>query len=166
MNTTTTATTRFTIDFLAKKIYGSKASFDKAGLGYGPAYEELTAKMSAHPDFTLEVREQKHHITRAKRTYEGLDFKFMETYIGLQKNHENLLREYHSVKKTADEAHLSKYPLTKKWFLRKFSTDEEPFDMENAKEEISNHALELAKANANNDKSNAFTLNNQTSMAG
>lgn len=47
MYTTTTSSksaVRFTIDFFNKTITGTKASFDKAGKGFGAEYEELTAK--------------------------------------------------------------------------------------------------------------------------
>ena len=83
MNTTTSTNSavRFTIDFFKQTIIGTKASFAKAGKGFGPEYEELTAKMAAHPTFTLTVKEQKHKATSAKKTYEGMDFKFMEDYI-------------------------------------------------------------------------------------
>lgn len=60
MYTTTTSSksaVRFTIDFFNKTITGTKASFDKAGKGFGAEYEELTAKMAAHPDFELRVKE-------------------------------------------------------------------------------------------------------------
>ena len=146
MNTTTNESVFFSIDFFEKKIYGTKASFNKAGLGHGPAYEELTAKMSAHPNFSLEVRVQKHHITRAKRTYEGLDFKFMEAYIDTKDNREDLMKDYKSIKETAEKTNLAKYPLTKKWFLGKFSTEENPFDMDAAKKEISDYAIQKAVA--------------------
>ena len=60
-------TVRFTINFFEKTIVGTKASFNKAGKGFGPEYEELTSKMAAHPDFTLEVKEQKSKTTKRKR---------------------------------------------------------------------------------------------------
>jgi hypothetical protein len=69
---------RFTLNFFDKTITGTKASFNKANKGFGPEYEELTSKMAAHPDFTLVVKEQKTKTTKAKRTYEGMDYKFME----------------------------------------------------------------------------------------
>ena len=79
MNTTKNAA-RFTLNFFDKTITGTKASFNKANKGFGPEYEELTAKMAAHPDFELRVKEQKVKTTKSKRTYEGMDYKFMEDY--------------------------------------------------------------------------------------
>lgn len=74
MNAITTSSksaVRFTIDFFNKTITGTKASFDKAGKGFGAEYEELTTKMAAHPDFTLVIKEQKHKATKAKRMLRG-----------------------------------------------------------------------------------------------
>ena len=78
---TTKSNVRFTINFFEQTITGTKASFNKAGKGFGPEYEELTSKMAAHPTFSLVVKEQKQKSTKAKRTYEGLDFTIMENYI-------------------------------------------------------------------------------------
>lgn len=81
MKKTTTYTERFTIDFISKKIIGTQASFNKASKGTGEIYEELASKIARHPNFEVAVKEQKKHITKAKRTYDGMDFKFMEAYI-------------------------------------------------------------------------------------
>ena len=67
----------FVVDFFNSKIIGTKASFNKASKGNGPAYEELTALIARHPDFKLVVKEPKKHTTKAKRTYNGMDFDFM-----------------------------------------------------------------------------------------
>ena len=48
---TTKSNVRFTINFFEQTITGTKASFSKAGKGFGPEYEELTSKMAAHPGF-------------------------------------------------------------------------------------------------------------------
>ena len=77
---------RFTVDFINQKIIGTKASFDKASKGFGPIYEELADKAAKHPDFALIVKEQKKHTTKAKKTYYGMDFDFMEAYISTRKN--------------------------------------------------------------------------------
>lgn len=147
MYTTTTSSksaVRFTIDFFNKTITGTKASFDKAGKGFGAEYEELTAKMSAHPEFTLVIKEQKSKITRAKRSYEGMDYKFMEDYIATFENAAALLKEYEAVKQMAEKHETKVYPLTKKWFLDKFGTEDEGFDMAAAKERITNFRLAQA----------------------
>lgn len=145
---TTKSNVRFTINFFEQTITGTKASFNKASKGCGPEYEELTSKMAAHPTFTLVVKEQKHKTTKAKRTYDGMDFPFMEAYIATLSNAAEIRKEYNEVKAMADKAGLAKYPLTKKWFLGKFSTEEVPFDMDKAKEQISDYAITQAQAKA------------------
>ena len=145
---TNKATVRFTINFFDKTIIGTKASFNKAAKGYGPEYEELAAKMAAHPDFTLEVKEQKHKATKAKKTYDGLDFPFMRAYILTRPDSDILMKEYEEVKKVAKNSGTKTYPLTKKWFLGKFGTEEKPFDMDEAREAINAYRIQLAEKNA------------------
>ena len=144
-NTTNKTTVRFTINFFDKTITGTKASFNKAAKGYGPEYEELSAKMAAHPDFKLEVKEQKHKAAKAKKTYDGLDFPFMRAYILTRPNSDSLMAEYEAVKKIAKDSGTKTYPLTKKWFLGKFSTEDQPFDMDEAREAINAYRIELAE---------------------
>ena len=107
--------------------------------------EELAAKMAAHPDFKLVVKEQKHKSTKAKRTYDGLDFDFMEAYIEMQTDAQKLKNEYESVKQMAANCGTSKYPLTKKWFLGKFGTEDQPFDMEQARKDITDYRIQQAE---------------------
>ena len=135
---------RFTIDFVNKKIIGTKASFNKASKGFGPEYEELSSKLALHPDFTMNVKEQKQKSTKTKQTYEGLDFSFMEKYIAIQNDSEALEQEYKSVKEMAEKIGTSIYPFVKKWFFSKFSTTEAPFDMDVAKQEISDYYMSKA----------------------
>ena len=132
---------RFTVDFINQKIIGTKASFDKASKGFGPIYEELAEKVAKHPDFALIVKEQKKHTTKAKKTYNGMDFDFMEAYISTRKNAKQLMEEYEAVKKMAEDSKISVYPFTKKWFLGEFDPDKQGFDMEKAKKEISDYLI-------------------------
>ena len=139
---------RFTVDFINQKIIGTKASFDKASKGFGPIYEELADKAAKHPDFALIVKEQKKHTTKAKKTYYGMDFDFMEAYISTRKNAKQLMEEYEAVKKEAEDSKISVYPLTKKWFLGEFDPDKQGFDMEKAKKEISDYLIAKAVISA------------------
>ncbi len=149
MNTTKTNIARFTIDFFAKTISGTKTSFNKASKGISPFYEELTMKMNAHPTFTLVIKEPKHKSNKAKRTYDGMDFAFMEDYISIQGvKTAQIMSEYQAVKAFAKEQKMSVYPFTKKWFLGEFDPDGEGFDMEKAKKEISDWKMASAKENA------------------
>ena len=142
---TTTSSVRFTLDFFKKTITGTKASFNKANKGFGPEYDELTAKMAAHPDFTLVVKEQKTKTTKSKRTYEGMDYKFMEAYIATFED-ETMVKAYEAVKQMAKDCGTKAYPLVKKWFLSKFSDMEGGFDMEAAKKDIADYRIAKAQA--------------------
>ena len=138
---TTKSNVRFTINFFEQTITGTKASFNKAGKGFGPEYEELTSKMAAHPGFALVVKEQKQKTTKAKKTYEGLDFTFMENYIATLANAEEISKKYKEVKAMAKKTNIAVYPFTKKWFLETFKD----FNMEEAKEAIYNHRIAMAE---------------------
>ena len=144
MTKNTTSTERFTIDFISKKIIGTQASFNKASKGTGEIYEELASKIARHPNFEVAVKEQKKHITKAKRTYDGMDFKFMEAYIATQRIAEQLMKEYEAVKAMAKTSNTSVYPFTKKWFLGEFDPEKKGFDMKKANEEISTHRIASA----------------------
>ena len=134
----------FVVDFFNSKIIGTKASFNKASKGNGPAYEELTALIARHPDFELETKEPKKHTTKAKRTYNGMDFDFMKAYIQTRANAEQIMAEYEAVKQMAEDANISVYPFTKKWFLGEFDSNGEGFDMEKAKKEIADYRIAKA----------------------
>ena len=148
MKKATASTVRFTINFIKKQIIGTKASFDKASKGSGLIYEELAEKVAKHPDFKLVVKEQKKHTTKAKKTYNGMDFDFMEAYISTRKNAKQLMEEYEAVKKMAEDSKISVYPFTKKWFLGEFDPDKQGFDMEKAKKEISDYRMDKAVISA------------------
>ena len=152
----------FTINFFEGTISGTKTSFNRAGKGISPYYEELTEKMNAHPTFTLVIKEPKKKSDKPKRTYFGMDFKFIKAYISIQKNSEQLMVEYEAVKDFAENAHLSVYPTMKKWFLGEFDPDGEGFDMAKAKEEIKQFGMDNAILNAqkeNDDTSQTKTEN-------
>lgn len=142
---TTKKTVRFTIDFINMNIVGTKTSFNKASKGFGPEYEELAAKMAAHPNFELVVKEPKHKSNKAKRTYDGLNFKFMEAFIETKEDAETVMKEYTAVKNMAKKIGTPKYPMTKKWFLNKFGSETKPFDMDAAKEIISDYRIAKAE---------------------
>ena len=110
--------TRFTYNFIEKAIIGSKAAIDRANKGKNPEYAELSGMLTAHPDFTVRVKDiQK---KEGKKTYSKLTFDRMEEYIRTQFADENALaaklNEFKAIQKVA-EVKGAKYPLTKKWFL-------------------------------------------------
>ena len=142
--------TRFIVDFLHNEIIGTKASFNKASKGISPIYEELTAKINAHPTFALKVKEPKRKSTKTKRTYDGMDFKFIENYISIQEARRaaNIMAEYNSVKAFAKASGISVYPFVKKWFLGEFDPDGVGFDMKKAHQELIAAGIEEAVMNA------------------
>ena len=146
--TTEKMNARFTINFFKKTIVGTQASFNKAAKGFGEEYDELAAKMAAHPEFSLEIKEQKHQTTKAKQTYDGLDFPFMEAYIETLADATLKMAEYKAVKKMAKDCGTKPYPMTKKWFLKTFGTKENPFDMDKAQEAIYAYRIQKAEKEA------------------
>ena len=110
--TNNTSSVRFNYDFFKKTIVGTKASFDKASKGFGPAYVELAAKMAEHPDFTCVVKEPK-KPAKPKQTYKGMDIPFMVDYLTAI-NDSTTLKTLNDVIDFAEKAGRSKYPLAKR----------------------------------------------------
>ena len=116
-NTASTANVRFTIDFIKKTITGTTASYNKASKGSGPIYEELAAKMAAHPDFTLVKKEPKSN--KARQVYKGMDIDFMRDYIKAKKD-PAFEEKFEKVLTFAENSKKSKYPIAKKFFLKQY----------------------------------------------
>lgn len=156
MNTKKNVAPRFIIDFAKKQIIGTKASFNKAGKGEGEIYTELATKMAAHPDFKLEIKEQKKRGTKAKQTYDGLNFDLMEKYIAIQDDSNALMEAYNGAKKMAKNTGSSVYPFVKKWFLAQFKN----FDVAEAKAAISDYNIAVVnqKTSATPDGENNVKL--------
>ena len=147
--TTSKTTAHFIINFFDKTISGTKTCFSKASKGISPFYEELTMKMNAHPTFELAVKEPKRKSNKAKRTYFGMDFAFIEDYISIQGiKATQIMSEYKAVKAFAEAQKMSVYPFVKKWFLGEFDPDGEGFDMEKAQKEISDAKMAEAVMSA------------------
>ena len=101
------------INLIDKTITVSKTFYKKAS-AYGTAeYNELRNAMMENPTFAVVIK------TVEKKSYNGLTFKRMESYIQTQPNSETNLKEFRAVQRVA-EAKGAKYPLTKKWFLASF----------------------------------------------
>lgn len=132
----------FSLDFMNKKIEGTKSAYDRASKGSGRTFEELERLLKLHPDFQCVI--VKPEIKIGKQTYKGLNTKFMERFIKAQPNSDELMAEFERVKAFAKATQEVAFPFIKKWFLDKFSTEDEKFDMEKAREIIS--AYEQAEA--------------------
>lgn len=134
--TNNTTSVRFTLNFAAKTIVGTKASFDKASKGFGPVYEELAALMAKHPTYGVEIKEPK-KPAKDKRTYAGMDIDFIKDFfaaIGLVEELDNLDKAL----AFAGKNKMSKYPLAKRMLF-----DAVPeFDYVSAKDEVAKYRYE------------------------
>ena len=130
---TKNSSVRFTLDFADKTIVGTKASFTKAGKGFGPVYDELVALMAKHPDFECDVKEPK-QPAKPKQSYKGMDIDFIKDFfaaIGLITELNNL----NKVLAFAEKDKKSKYPLAKRMLF-----DAVPeFNYVSAKEEVAEY---------------------------
>ena len=117
--TNRTTTARFHLNFAAKQIVGTKASFDKAGKGYGPIYDELVALMAKHPDFECVAKAPK-KPAKPKQTYAGMDVKFMLDYASAV-NEAKFRTMMEGVRDFAKKSGLSVYPLVKRMFLEHYA---------------------------------------------
>ena len=133
---------RFAVDFANRQIIATEASLDRAKRYGSMEYNELCKLMSAHPQFSI-VKKAVEQSAR-KKTYKHLSFAFMEDYISVQPYADELMREYEEIKKDAVNWGVGVYPHTKSWFLKRFSNEDKPFDMERAKDEITNARLMTA----------------------
>ena len=135
---------RFFVDFAKKEITGTKTSLNKAKCYGSPEYKELCKLVKAHPQFTIAVKEA--NQKKSKQTYKDLNFKFIESYISIKSNRDELTREYEAVKASAECLGRSAYPRVKRWFIERFSTKDKPFDVEEATREIENAAAQNGTA--------------------
>ena len=131
MSNNTSTSTRFHFDFTAKAIVGSKASFDKAGKGVGPVYDELVALMAKHPDFACAVRASK-KPAKPKQTYHGMDIVFMLDYASAV-NDSAFRAKLEKVRDFLKKSKKPVYPTIKRMFMERFAPDNERFDYETAK---------------------------------
>ena len=125
---------RFSIDFVNKSIIGTKASLNKAKCYGSDEYTELCELMEAHPRFKVVVKRVNQN--KSKQGYKNLSFEFIEKYISIQPDSATVMNEYKEVKHIAASLGISVYPYTKSWFLKRFSVEGKPFNMDKAREEI------------------------------
>ena len=139
MKKNTQIANRFNYDFIEKKIVGTKASFDKASKGFGPIYEELAAKMAAHPDFEIKIVAPKSN--KERQVYHGMDIDFMRDY--LVATNSDYVAQFDKIITFAENNKKSKYPLAKKYFLKQY-TDKDgnvTFNYEDAKMIVENYRI-------------------------
>lgn len=163
MSKNNVATNLFTVDFVSKKIYGSKKALAEAGKGEGDAYKELLKKMKANPNFVVEVKKQQSHLNgRAKITYKGLNEDFMVAYFKTKEDAPKYQAEFERVKANAKNSRKRGcvgYASPKTWFISTFGENDadgkvdkagnpiKHFDMAKARAEIKASSLdEITKA--------------------
>lgn len=114
----------FAVNFAENTIVASKTTLKKASIPNSPEYKALMKLMKQNPTFTVAEKEIKK--AEGKNTYEGLNKAFIEKYISIQENSDDLNKQYKMA------AEMGKFPLVRKWFLNTFKN----FDMATAKAEI------------------------------
>ena len=124
----------FAVNFAENTITASKTTLKKASVPNSPEYKALMKLMKQNPTFTIE--EKKIKEATGKKTYEGLNKAFIEKYISIQSNADDLNKQY------AKATEMGKFPLVRKWFLNTFKN----FNLEEAKKEIEQDALRKISA--------------------
>lgn len=124
----------FAIDFAENAIIASKTTLKKASVPNSAEYKALMKLMKQNPTFTVAEKEIKK--AEGKNTYKGLDKAFVEKYISIQDNADDLNKQY------AKATEMGKFPLVRKWFLNTFKN----FNLEEAKKEIEQDALRKISA--------------------
>lgn len=137
---------RFSVDFANKQIMATETVLNRAKRYGSNEYNELCKLTSTHPQFSIVKKEIEQ--SKRKKTYKHLDFPFMESYISIQPHADEVMKEYRAVKESAVEWGTGAYPRTKSWFLKKFSIDGKPFNMDKAREEIINTRVVEGQASA------------------
>ena len=142
MSNSNTSSVRFHIDFVANKIVGTKASFDKASKGFGPVYDELAALMAKHPTYGFEVKAPK-QPAKPKQSYKGMDIAFMRDFLAA--NDDSItLNTLNDVIAFAESAGKSIYPLAKRVFFETYDN----FDYVEAKQMVADYRYQQTRKQA------------------
>ena len=119
----------FTVCFEDNTIIATKTTLKKASVPNSPEYKTLMKLMKQNPTFAVVVKEIKK--AEGKKTYAGLNKDFIEAYISIQANADELKKQFEKA------SEMGNFPLIRKWFLNTFKN----FDMEEAKREIAKARL-------------------------
>ena len=137
---------RFAVDFANKQIIATETVLNRAKRYGSSEYIELCRLASAHPQFSIVKKEVEQ--SAKKKTYKRLSFAFMEEFISIHPDADKLMKEYRAVREVTLEWDTGAYPRTKSWFLKKFGTQEMPFDMKKAEEDILAARIAAGQASA------------------
>ena len=108
---------RIFVDYTKKTIYASKSFLKKARSTDSTEYQELLDVTEKYGGFS--IKERKIKTCDKKEVYKGLTYKYMEKYIRLHDNAENMMAEYIQ-QRLVSESHKSTYGEVKEWFLEKY----------------------------------------------
>ena len=114
----------FAYDFTTNTYYASKTTLKKASNPNSAEYKALMKLMSQTPKAFVAEKYIKPAV--GKDTHKGLTKKFIEAFISIQSNADDLRLQYENANK------MGKFPLARKWFIDTFKG----FNMEMAREEI------------------------------
>ena len=119
---------RFTVDFPHRKIVGTQTSFDLAGKGEGPVYEELMRLMDKHPTFDCKIKVLEKNSD--KETYKGFTVEFIQYYFSARdelddtNNREDLDLELAFAKSQGE----SRLCAARELLRKLYDSEEKPFD--------------------------------------
>ena len=120
----------FRIDHVNKEIVLNKGFYQKSLNPNNNEGRKLTAVRNENPDYAIKVRADIKKSSH-KQIYKGLDYNYMEVYIGLQPNAATIMEKYQKLR-LIGKCHKSAFPVIKKWFLNQFPEVEKfgKFDIE------------------------------------
>lgn len=114
----------FAYDFTTNTYYASKTTLKKASNPNSAEYKALMKLLSQTPKASVAEKYIKPAIGRDN--HKGVTKKFIEAYISIQSNADDLKQQYENANKKG------KFPLVRKWFIDTFKD----INMETAREEI------------------------------
>jgi len=103
-------------DHASQKIIIGKAFAKKQADIESDEYKKLCEVVLAFPKYKVVVKEIKKNPH--KESYKGLSYQYMERYIGV-KGTRNDRQEYEDMR-LLSECHSKRFPVIKKWFLKKY----------------------------------------------
>lgn len=86
-------------------------------------YEMLQSAKAAYPDYTVVTRKIKRNTN--KKTYAGLTYEYMRSYIATHEKKENVIKVLNEFEEmlliSRCHSRAYKYPVIKSWFLERYS---------------------------------------------
>lgn len=106
------------IDHVSRTVLVSKKFMKAAGALGSNECREIMELRKSFPDYSIEIKQ----VTKAApKSHSGLSYAFMESYIQMQDNHDELMNEFLSLRALG-----MNYSQIKSWFLNRIS--EFPFE--------------------------------------